>query len=233
MPFTKLDSRLVFSSLMREDAETFRVFVVLLSLCGSDGIAPVSKDFLQAITKQPSDVIKKCLLRLSSPDPTSRTPDNEGRRIRKVVGGYLILNYWHYRGTSHKEGEAERKRLARAAKGKTSGLRPDCSASASSSASTSASKKGGAGGEKAATTKRFRPPTVEEVAVYCEERNNGIDAEQFVDHYESNGWRVGGKAPMKNWQAAVRTWERRLKHDEGSGDLFIHYRKRDGSDAQS
>lgn len=53
----------------------------------------------------------------------------------------------------------------------------------------------------------FKKPTVEEVAAYCRERKNKIDAQQFVDHYSSNGWRVGRTA-MKDWKAAVRTWEK-------------------------
>lgn len=59
----------------------------------------------------------------------------------------------------------------------------------------------------------FIKPTVEEVRAYCEERNNGIDAEAFVDFYTSKGWMVG-KNPMKDWQAAVRTWEQKRKKDE-------------------
>lgn len=55
---------------------------------------------------------------------------------------------------------------------------------------------------------RFVPPTVEEVEEYCRERGNAVDPQLFVDHYTANGWKVGGRAPMKDWQAAVRTWER-------------------------
>lgn len=55
--------------------------------------------------------------------------------------------------------------------------------------------------------KIFEKPSVEEVRVYCLERKNEVDAEAFVDFYESKGW-VVGKSPMKNWKAAVRTWER-------------------------
>ena len=55
--------------------------------------------------------------------------------------------------------------------------------------------------------KRFTPPTVEEVSAYCQERKNGVDAQRFVDYYSSNGWKVGKNA-MKDWKAAVRTWER-------------------------
>ena len=56
-------------------------------------------------------------------------------------------------------------------------------------------------------TKRFTPPTIEEVKAYCVERKNNVDAERFVDYYTANGWLVG-KNKMKDWKAAVRTWER-------------------------
>lgn len=56
--------------------------------------------------------------------------------------------------------------------------------------------------------KRFTPPTVEEVAAYCGERNNRIDPQTFVDFYASKGW-VVGKSKMKDWKAAIRTWEKR------------------------
>lgn len=55
--------------------------------------------------------------------------------------------------------------------------------------------------------KRFTPPTLEEVQDYCIERNNNVDANRFIDYYTSNGWLVG-KNKMKDWKAAVRTWER-------------------------
>lgn len=59
---------------------------------------------------------------------------------------------------------------------------------------------------------RFVPPTVEQVRAYCNERRNGIDAESFVDFYESKGWMIG-KSKMRNWQAAVREWERRRNQE--------------------
>ena len=55
--------------------------------------------------------------------------------------------------------------------------------------------------------KRFKKPTVEDVSLYCQSRNNLVDAEKFFDFYSSNGWRVGKNA-MKDWKAAVRTWEK-------------------------
>ena len=55
---------------------------------------------------------------------------------------------------------------------------------------------------------RFLPPTVDDVKAYCQERNSTVDAERFVDFYSSKGWKVGSQ-PMKDWKAAVRTWEKR------------------------
>ena len=55
--------------------------------------------------------------------------------------------------------------------------------------------------------KRFEKPTLSEIEQYCIERKNNVNAEHFFDYYESNGWKVG-KNSMKDWKAAVRTWER-------------------------
>lgn len=55
---------------------------------------------------------------------------------------------------------------------------------------------------------RFIKPTLEEIKSYCKEHNYDIDAQGFYDFYESKGWKVGN-SPMKDWQAAVRNWERR------------------------
>lgn len=75
----------------------------------------------------------------------------------------------------------------------------------------------------------FRPPTLDEVKEYCNERNSGISAEHFYDYYSSNGWQVG-RTKMKDWKAAVRTWERtEFKRSEpkttttlSDGDFISH-----------
>lgn len=54
---------------------------------------------------------------------------------------------------------------------------------------------------------RFTPPTLAELEIYCSERKNGVDPQKFLDFYESKGWLIG-KNKMKDWKAAVRTWER-------------------------
>lgn len=57
-------------------------------------------------------------------------------------------------------------------------------------------------------SKRFIPPTVEEVSKYCKESGYSVDAQRFVDFYSSKGWMVG-KNKMKDWKAAVRNWANR------------------------
>ena len=57
---------------------------------------------------------------------------------------------------------------------------------------------------------RFQKPSIEEIRQYCQEKGYNVDAEQFFNFYESKGW-VVGKSPMKNWRAAVCTWNKREK----------------------
>ena len=56
----------------------------------------------------------------------------------------------------------------------------------------------------------FQKPSLEDVRKYCISRGNQVDPEQFFNFYESKGWIIG-KSPMKDWRAAVRTWEKREK----------------------
>ena len=63
--------------------------------------------------------------------------------------------------------------------------------------------------------KRFSPPTVEEVESYCKENGYSVDPQRFVDYYSSVGWMVG-KNHMKDWKAAVRTWEKKEKKPENA-----------------
>lgn len=66
-----------------------------------------------------------------------------------------------------------------------------------------------------AKSKRFVKPTLEEVTEYIESRGSQVDPIKWYDYYEANGWKVG-KNPMKDWKAAVRTWERN-GFNNGSG----------------
>ena len=69
---------------------------------------------------------------------------------------------------------------------------------------------------KKSRASRFTPPTLEDVQAYCQERNKGVDPERWYNHYTANGWMVG-KNKMKDWKAAVRTWEPKEEKHEGAG----------------
>ena len=77
-----------------------------------------------------------------------------------------------------------------------------------------------------ARAKRFTPPTLDDVLAYVRERGSNVDPQRFLDFYASKGWMVG-KNPMKDWKAAVRTWEKR---DSEQNKPFVYdYGSMEGS----
>lgn len=63
-------------------------------------------------------------------------------------------------------------------------------------------------------------PTLQEVSNYCQERKNSVNPQKWMDHYQSNGWKVG-KNSMKDWKAAVRKWEQNSFESKGSSTQFL------------
>ncbi len=62
------------------------------------------------------------------------------------------------------------------------------------------------------TQKRFIPPTLEQVqSFFLENKSDHLEAEKYFNHFQSNGWLVGGRTKMKDWQAAARNWILRAK----------------------
>ena len=68
--------------------------------------------------------------------------------------------------------------------------------------------------------RRFTPPSADEVMRYCQDRGNTVDPERFTSYYESNGWMVG-RNKMKDWKAAVRSWERKERSGEIRDNVFL------------
>ena len=83
--------------------------------------------------------------------------------------------------------------------------------------------------------KRFTPPTIEEVAEYCLERGNGINAQHFVDYCQQGGWVLKNGKKMQDWKAAVRTWEGNSYGNRSSPKVVSaqQYQQRDYSDEQA
>ena len=85
--------------------------------------------------------------------------------------------------------------------------------------------------ENKSESERFRAPSLEEVAEYCRERNNGIDPQHFLDFYESRGW-MYGKTRIKDWKKCVNTWEKReeeeKKKKQTSSNQFLNILMKEG-----
>lgn len=118
--YTKLDETLLRSSIMAEDPTVFKVWIALLAACkpveinGEDiGLADVSPVFLSSICHLDLNAVNNALLKLSSPDSESRSTEGEGRRIKKIDGGYKIINYWKYRDMPSQKSSAIRMRRLR------------------------------------------------------------------------------------------------------------------------
>lgn len=79
--------------------------------------------------------------------------------------------------------------------------------------------------------RRFTPPTVDDVRGYCKERNNGIDAEYFVDYYAARNWCLSNGKKVADWRACVRTWEKR-ESKPAKTVIAQQYKQRDYSREQ-
>lgn len=141
MGFTKLDEGIIFSSVMLEPPDVFKVWITMLAMCKGDGICRASSVGISAVSRLDLDVVERAIVILESPDKRSRSTNDDGRRIRRIDGGYEIINYMKYRELSTSEAEAKRKWEKRHCPDLSGHIRktPDSSASTSASASASTS----------------------------------------------------------------------------------------------
>ena len=115
--------------------------------------------------------------------------------------------------------EEKEKSCAKKEKGETGDISPETDTGGITDRLNEETGRNGTKTGKAKSPARFIKPTFEEVAAYCRERGNDVDPQSWYDYYTANGWRVG-RNPMKDWQAAVRTWERngvQGEHKPGNG----------------
>ena len=110
--FTKLFSSITESSIWVEDDATLRVWIAMLASCNADGFVAGSVPGFASKARVTVEQMSTAIDKFSSPDPHSRTPDNEGRRVEAIEGGWVVLNYAKYRETRDPE---ERRRQVREA----------------------------------------------------------------------------------------------------------------------
>lgn len=171
------------------------------------------------------------LAKLGSPDLDSRSRDFEGRRLVRVDGGYIVLNYMKYRDRDYTAADRmrrlrERKMLRRNV---TDVTRNGVDVTRNVTQAEYRVQSTEAEGRKQSTdsdpplcctvcdggikTKKFTKPTIEELTLHA--AKIGLpesEVKRFLNYYESNGWRVG-KNPMKSWPHAMQTWK--LNYESG------------------
>jgi hypothetical protein len=115
MAYTKLFSSLVTSTIWAEDDKTRIVWITMLAISDKNGEVQGSIPGLARIAGVPVEDTRAAVLKFLSPDPDSRTKDDEGRRIEEIDGGWHLLNYQKYRDMASRDEsrEAEAKRKAR------------------------------------------------------------------------------------------------------------------------
>jgi isopenicillin N synthase-like dioxygenase len=97
MGYVKVFDTITRSSIWKEDAETRIIWITLLLLCNKDGFVRGADSMLAYTARVTDKKFSEAIHKFQSPDPESGTPDNEGRRVEKVPGGYQVLNYDKYR----------------------------------------------------------------------------------------------------------------------------------------
>ncbi len=201
--YNRLFTKILDSSIWLEPDSTRIVWFTFLAAMNEDGFAHFSApENLAARARVSLAKVKRAIEVLEGPDANSENPDNEGRRIERVPGGWMVLNAGQYREKFSREIEREQTRLrVQKHRAKQSGnkspvtktLQSVSPASVSVHASDSSSKR--------------KPKDLSEVIAYAKTRGiTTADAEAFFDSQESGGWTRGGKA-LRDWQAALRAWK--------------------------
>jgi hypothetical protein len=95
--FTKLDSGIIYSTLWWQSDSFLRVWIALLALADATGMVRASIPGLAQICLKTVDEVTEILRVFESPDPYSRIKAHEGRKIKTVEGGWIVLNYSLYR----------------------------------------------------------------------------------------------------------------------------------------
>jgi hypothetical protein len=212
--FSKLDSGITLSSVWSEPYHVRIVWITFLALKNKEGYVRASFSGIQRAANVTVDECIEAIMVLESPDSDSRTPDYEGRRIEKIEGGWIVLNHEKYRVRSDIQKEQTKERVRRfrekqklnsdsvTHRNVTQEL-PSVSVSVSESEKKKEDYKGK---EKDKPQRNIIPPQIDWVVQYCNERKNNVIPQKFHDYYTARGWKIN-KNSMKDWQAAVRTWE--------------------------
>jgi hypothetical protein len=203
----------ILDSSIADDYLTRFVFEDFIVLADADGVVDMTQEAMSRRTNVPIEIIQRAIVRLEAPDPRSRNPAEQGRRIVRLDEhrdwGWRIVNHAHYRGlrTDVDRRDYMRYYMRERRKGESVNTKANKSLRELTPASASVYASESVLGESRGGS-RFQRPTVEQVREHCSAKGYTFDPEAFVAFYESKGWRIG-KEPMKSWRAACVTWHKR------------------------
>ncbi len=211
---------LMYDSTLADDWRALITFQQMIVLCDADGTIDMTPHSISRRTGIPIEHIEEGLKILEAPDPHSRTPDRDGRRIERLDNhrpwGWSIVNHAYYRALQDAESVREQNRIRKQRqrerekaeggcndKGVTNRDKCDSHAKSRQTDTDTDSKRG-----------RFTPPTPQVVQQYLDEKGiTEFTGERFVNHYESVDW-MRGKTKIKSWKHCVGTWQNRNKSSE-------------------
>jgi hypothetical protein len=226
MAFVKLFSTITESSLWSQGKDTRLLFVTMLAKADQTGFVEASLPGLARVANLTLQETEAALSDLEGPDKHSKNPDHDGRRVARMEGGWLILNYTIYRERRNDEerqaymrdymkryrAESVNKRkqmLAEVNHGKPRLAQAEAEAEAEAEAQTKT------GARKRAQRGKVvdNPPSLEDVQVYVDEIGGLIPASEFMDANASRGWTHSKGQYVVDWKAHYRAWNARRRSD--------------------
>lgn len=178
------------------------LFVTLLAKANSIGFVEASTLGLARVANLSQQEIEDALVVLQAPDPHSKNPDLEGRRIARVPGGWMVLNYEEYRSrTTEEERRQYMREYMRKYRKMNGGKQPVNNVKKSkdlpSASSSIVSDKMGCKGRC----------TQSEAEQYCVSLGlPHTDGTTVFEKWQGNGW-INGKTPIRDWKATIRSWK--------------------------
>lgn len=202
--YNRLFTKILDSSIWLEPDSTRIIWITFLASMNEDGFAHFSAlENLASRARVSMAKAERAVEILEAPDANSENVANEGRRIERVPGGWIILNAAYYREKFTREIEREQTRLrvakhrAKKSEGNKSNVTDSLQGVSPASVSVSSSE----------SVRKRKPSSLEEVIQYGKEHGiSRLDAAGFFDSQESGGWTRGGK-PLHDWKAALRSWK--------------------------
>lgn len=176
----------------------------MLALKNKSGIVEGSVPGLADMARLNLADTVEALKTLSEPDEYSRTKEFEGRRIQEIEGGWLVLNHEKWR----KKMSADERRDYLRIKQREHRERVNKSVNKRGQSSTLSTHTEAEAYSKAEAV----PKHLNDVLEYAKQIGLGNgEAQKFFDYFQSNGWKVGGRAAMRDWKASLRNWKRNQK----------------------